>query len=93
MAIEHINKFDTLNAGREKINKHAIDPANRAELNSIDAKSVANQANQTSQSAEAIAINTDDRLDNIIAGEMQDAEVIDARKPFGGGAYATLGER
>lgn len=93
MAIEHINEFDTLNAGREKINKHAIDPANRAELNSIDAKSVANQANQTSQSAEAIAINTNDRLDNIIAGEMQDAEVIDARRPFGGEAYATLGER
>ena len=93
LAIEHISELDTLNAGREKINKHAIDPANRAELNAIDAKSIANQANQTSQSAEAIAINTDDRLDNIIAGEMQDAEVIDARKPFGGGAYATLGER
>ena len=93
LAIEHINEFDTLNAGREKINKHAIDPANRAELNSIDAKSVANQANQTSQNAEVIAVNTDDRLDNIIAGEMQDAEVIDARRPFGGEAYATLGER
>lgn len=93
LAIEHINEFDTLNAGREKINKHAIDPANRAELNSIDAKSVANQANQKSQSAEAIAINTDDRLDNIIAGEMQDAEVIDARRPFGSETYATLGER
>lgn len=93
LAIEHINEFDTLNAGREKINKHAIDPANRAELNSIDAKTVANQANQTSQNAEAIAVNTDDRLDNIIAGEMQDAEVIDARRPFGGEAYPTLGER
>ncbi len=93
MAIEHINEFDTLNAGREKINKHAIDPANRAELNSIDAKRVANQANQKSENAEVIAINTDDRLDNIIAGEMQDAEVIDARRPFGGEAYATLGER
>lgn len=93
MAIEHINEFDTLNAGREKINKHAIDPANRAESNSIDAKNVANQANQTSQSAEAIAVNTDDRLDNIIAGEMQDGEVIDARRPFGGEAYPTLGER
>lgn len=93
MAIEHINEFDTLNAGREKINKHAIDPANRAEINSIDAKSVANQANQTSQSAKATAINTDDRLDNIIAGEMQDGEVIDARRPFGGEAYQTLGER
>lgn len=91
--IEHINEFDTLNAGRNKINKFAIDPANRAELNSIDAKSVANQANQTSQNAEAIAVNTDDRLDNIIAGEMQDAEVIDARRPFGSEAYATLGER
>lgn len=91
--IEHINEFDTLNAGRNKINKFAIDPANRAELNSINAKSIANQANQTSQSAEAIAINTDDRLDNIIAGEMQDAEVIDARRPSGGDAYATLGER
>ena len=93
MAIEHINEFDTLNAGREKINKHAIDPANRAEINSIDAKNVANQSNQTSQNAEAIAINTDDRLDNIITGEMQDGEVIDARRPFGSEAYPTLGDR
>lgn len=91
--IKHIGKFDTLNDGREKINKHAIDPANRAELNAIDAKSVANQAKQTSQNAEAIAVNTDDRLDNIIAGEMQDAELIDARRPFGSEAFPNLGTR
>ncbi|MFR4285615.1 MAG: hypothetical protein ACLUQ0_05335 [Enterococcus italicus] len=91
--IEHISESDVLNAGREKINKFAIDPALRAESNSIDAKNIANQANQTSQRAEAIAINTDDRLDNIIVGEMQDAEVIDARRPFGSEAYQTLGER
>lgn len=91
--IEHISEFDTLNAGRNKINKFAIDPANRAELNSIDAKSVANQANQTSQNAEAIAINTDDRLDNMLAGELQDGEVIDARKPFSDEPFSNLGKR
>lgn len=91
--IEHIDKFDTLNDGREKINKHAIDPANRAESNSIDAKNIANQSNQTSNEAKDIAINTDDRLDNMLAEELQDGEVVDARKPFGEEAFPNLGKR
>lgn len=91
--IEYISENDVLNAGREKINKFAIDPAMRAESNSIDAKNIADEANRTSSEAKDIANNTDGRLNNIIAGEMNDAEVIDARRPFGSEAYQTLGER
>jgi|GEM_PF-4241252 len=91
--IEHISESDVLNAGREKINKFAIDPALRAEENSLTAKNVANQSQQISTDAKDIAKNTDGRLDNIVAGEMQDAEVIDARKPFGAGTYETLSKR
>lgn len=91
--IEHISESDVLNAGREKINKFAIDPAMRAESNSIDAKNVANQAKFIADEAKSISSNTDKRLDNIVAEEMQDAEVIDARKPFGSTAFISLGKR
>lgn len=91
--IEHISESDVLNAGREKINKFAIDPAMRAEQNSVNAQNVANQSQQISTDAKDIAKNTDSRLDNIVAGEMQDAEVIDARKPFGSETYETLSKR
>lgn len=91
--IEHISESDVLNVGREKINTFAIDPAMRAESNSIVAKDIANQSNQTSQEAKDIAENTDSRLDNIISNDMQDGEVIDARKPFGADAFPTLGDR
>ncbi|MGF1946669.1 hypothetical protein ACQUFD_05995, partial [Enterococcus gallinarum] len=91
--IEHIQATDVLNAGRDKINKFAIDPAMRAETNSIQAKDIADQASQISDEAKGIAKNTDGRLDNIIAEEMQDAEVIDARKPFGEDAFPNLAKR
>gem|GEM_PF-3928032 len=91
--IEHISESDVLNAGREKINKFAIDPALRAEQNSLTAKNVANQSQQISTDAKDIAKNTDGRLDNIVAGEMKDAEVIDARKPFDADSYETLSKR
>lgn len=91
--IEHISENDVLNAGREKINKFAIDPAMRAEGNSFEAKAVANQSNAISNEAKDIANNTDERLDNVLASEMKDGEVIDSRKPFGKEAYDTLGKR
>lgn len=79
--VEHISESDFLNDGREKINKFAIDPAIRAENNSENAKKDASEAKEK-------AGNVEDRLDNIIAGEMDDAEVIDAR-----GNYDLLGNR
>lgn len=91
--VEHISESDFLNDGREKINKFAIDPAIRAEKNSNNALNVANNSNETANDAKDIAANTDNRLDNIIAGEMDDAEVIDARKPFGGESFTSLGNR
>lgn len=91
--IEHIQATDVLNIGRDKINKFAIDPAIRAEENSVQAKNSAVQANQTSDEAKDIASNVDNRLDNIVASEMQDAEVIDARKPFGLDPFENLGKR
>ena len=91
--IEHIQSADVLNVGREKINKYAIDPAIRAEDNSIEAKTIASNAKTESIDAKKIANNTDDRLNNIISSEMVDGEVIDARKPFGLNSFETLGER
>ena len=84
--MEHISENDVLNTGRQKINQFAIDPALRAESNSILAKSDASAANQLSQE-------TKDRLDNIVAGEMDDAEVIDARTDVFGVTHANLNER
>ena len=84
--MEHISESDVLNTGRHKINQFAIDPALRAESNSIVAKSDASAANQLSQE-------TKDRLDNIVAGEMDDAEVIDARLDKFGETHSTLTER
>ena len=91
--IEHINANDVLNTGRDKINRFAIDPAMRAETNSVDAKRTAEQSNQKANESKAIAKNTDSRLDNIVSEEMKDAEVIDARKPFGKESYESLGKR
>jgi hypothetical protein len=85
---EYIEAKDVLNQGREKINEFAIAPALRAENNSNDAKNIATESNQISSESKDIANNTDNRLDNIIAGEMQDGEVIDAR-----GEYDLLGNR
>lgn len=99
-----IEAGDFLNEGREKINDYAISPAHRAEVKSEqalsdanrlgnEAKGIANQADQKSELAVNISENTENRLDNIIAGEMDDAEVIDARKPFGETPAHNLGER
>lgn len=86
MAIEHINESDLLNDGRVKINKFAIDPAMRAEQNSVEAKNNAESASQLSEE-------TKERLDNIIAAEMEDGEVIDARSDSFGETHTTLTER
>lgn len=79
--IEHISESDVLNAGREKINKFAIDPALRAEENSVNAQNIANDANK-------IVNETKDRLNNIVSSKTEGAEVIDAR-----GRYTLLSDR
>lgn len=91
--VEYIEAVDKLNTGRKKINDFAIAPALRAEQNSNNALNIANNSNDTANDAKDIAANTDIRLDNIIASEMQDGEVVDARKPFGEESFPTLGNR
>ncbi|MGV3085031.1 hypothetical protein [Enterococcus dispar] len=84
--IEHIQEKDVLNTGRDKINKFAIDPALRAENNSQIAR-------EKAENADLVATNVDKRLDNVLVEEMQDGEVIDARKPLGQEPLPTLGKR
>lgn len=102
--IEHINENDVLNAGREKINKFAIDPAMRAEGNSLDTKKEVtefkenttkkiNENKQIVDEAKMISDNVNARLDNVLANEMQDGEIIDARKPLSLDPFASLGAR
>lgn len=79
MPIEHINKTDTLNDGRVKIND-AIDGANDAVVDAGRALTVAGQANTKSDSAVSQAQDTQQQLDNIvIESGTSDAEVIQAR--------------
>ncbi len=101
---QYIEKLDWLDEGRDKLNRHAIDPAYRAEVNSEqavedanriggEAKDIALEADSKSQQAVNKAVDTDERLDNLIVGELQDGEVIDARRPENGDAFPTVGKR
>lgn len=102
--IEHIQSTDVLNTGRDKINRFAIDPAIRAEKNSLSAVKTADRAVETTikkndevkkiaDEAFKTANNVDERLNNIISGETDESEIIDARKPFGLPSYETVAER
>lgn len=84
----HIDELDWLDEGRVKINKYAIDPANRAEIKSDNAIEKANHSADLASDANQTSENVDKRLDEILAGSMDDGEVIDARKN-----YRTLGKR
>lgn len=79
MAREYIEREDLLNQGRVKLNK-SIDKSYDAEANSLDAKNIANQSTEISNEAKDIAANTNERLNNVLASEMKDGEVIDFRK-------------
>lgn len=80
--IEHISETDFLDDGRKKINEFAIGPAMRAESNSM-------AANQSSQQANKIALETKEQLKNIVLENgNSEAEVVASR-----GVHGYLPER
>ncbi len=92
MPIEHINKTDTLNDGRVKINE-AIDEANTAKVVSGSAFDTSNTAKQIAQTAEDKADSTQTQLDTIVIEGDSSVEAAQARVPIEGVAYPTLKAR
>jgi hypothetical protein len=87
--VEHIQATDVLNVGRDKINNFAIDPALRAENNSLQAKTNADQAKTIANESKQVANNVKDQLNNIIVESgTSEAEVVQAR-----GDFSVLNER
>ncbi len=79
---ELIQKQDTLNEGREKLNA-AITDAEKAKSSSEQANVVSNQAVTIAQSAESKSDYTQQQLDNIIIESgTSDAETIQARGDY-----------
>src|SRR5690625_389634 len=85
MPIEHINKTDTLNEGREKINE-AIDGANAADVTSKAADTKATQALANSES-------TQTQLDTIVIDGDSSVEAAQARVDEKGVPHPTLKAR
>ena len=85
MPIEHINKTDTLNEGREKINE-AIDGANAADVTSKAADTKATQALANSES-------TQTQLDTIVIDGDSSVEAAQARVDEKGDPHPTLKAR
>lgn len=54
---------------------------------------IASEADSKATNADLLSKDTQNRFNEQIAGATNSDEVIDARIPYGGGAYATLGER
>src|SRR5690625_1757741 len=85
MPIEHINKTDTLNEGREKLNA-AIDGANAADVTSKAADTKATQALANSES-------TQTQLDTIVIDGDSSVEAAQARVDEKGVPHPTLKAR
>jgi len=85
MPIEHINKTDTLNEGREKLNA-AIDGANAADVTSKAADTKATQALANSES-------TQTQLDTIVIDGDSSVEAAQARVDEKGDPHPTLKAR
>src|SRR5690625_2259274 len=85
MTIEHINKTDTLNEGREKLNA-AIDGANAADVTSKAADTKATQALANSES-------TQTQLDTIVIDGDSSVEAAQARVDEKGDPHPTLKAR
>src|SRR5690625_3324907 len=82
---ELIQKTDTLNDGREKLNE-AIKDANQAKVDSSEAKSKANQALANSES-------TQTQLDTIVIDGDSSVEAAQARVDEKGVSHPTLKAR
>src|SRR5690625_1624419 len=82
---ELIQKTDTLNEGREKLNE-AIKDAEKAKIDSSEALDTANTALSKSES-------TQTQLDNIVIDGDSSVEAAQARVDKDGKTYGTLKER
>lgn len=91
--IEHIQASDTLNAGRDKINKFAIDPSLRAEENSANAVNKSQIAEKISNEAVDIANSVQEQLNQTIIEGDSSVEAAQARVDADGKIYTTLKER
>lgn len=79
MATEHINRLDSLNKGRVKLNK-SIDQSNKSEVDAAGALARSMSAEQISLLSQAMSQQTQTQLDNIVIGSgTSDAETIQAR--------------
>ncbi|VFA67091.1 Zinc carboxypeptidase [Enterococcus saccharolyticus] len=79
--IEHIQTTDVLNTGRDKINKFAIDPAIRAEKNSIESKAAALKANEKSNDISLKQAQLEKTVESlVIESGTSDAEVVLSRQ-------------
>ncbi|MFB8539419.1 hypothetical protein [Enterococcus thailandicus] len=93
MAVEHINETDFLNDGRVKINKFAIDPANRAEQNSKNANNTAATAVEIAKNASNKAENVQDQLTQITIEGDSSVEAAQARVAEDNTTYQSLKDR
>lgn len=99
--IEHIQATDVLNDGRDKINKFAIDPAMRAEDNSVaakitasDAKEIVRQNAQKVDEIDSKTTITQQQLDTLVLESgNSDTEVVQSRFDVQGNEFPTLGKR
>lgn len=89
---EFIQKTDTLNEGREKINA-AIQDAEDAKTDARQAVNISNQAKQIAQTAEDKADSTQKQLDTIVIDGDSSVEAAQARVDEKGQTHSTLKDR
>ncbi|MDG3374400.1 right-handed parallel beta-helix repeat-containing protein [Vibrio parahaemolyticus] len=94
MVVEYISETDYLNDGRVKINKFAIDPANRAEKNSENAYNSAKEASDVAEAAQIEVSKLRSEIDDLIINSgTSDAEVVQARTNIRGQKFPLLKDR
>lgn len=92
MAREFIEKQDTLNDGREKINR-SIERAYSADEKAGSAIINANEAKTISQNAESTAENIQDQFDQVVISGDSSVEAAQARVGATGEIHTTLKKR
>lgn len=91
--IEYIKDSDLLFQGTKKINDFAIDPANRAEINSENAIVTSDEAKVIAEAAESKSDSTQVQLDTIVIEGDSSVEAAQARENGDGLVYSNLRNR
>ena len=91
--IEYIKDSDLLFQGTKKINDFAIDPANRAEINSENAIVTSDEAKVIAEAAESKSDSTQVQLDAIVIEGDSSVEAAQARENGDGLVYSNLRNR